>query len=408
MRRIESIRLGRSPNCSSLGNVVNVLVWTQAAVATLWVAAEAWEARRARREPGGGATLRSDNPPALIRTRGEHGSSAGDGLETGGPREAHVQVTRACSLPCPSCHIEPTADGEHVSVTTLSARFQTLSDAGVMHVAIGGGESLRHPDLAGIARAAHDAGLTIGMTTSGLGNLDDADVFEQVNVSLDGVGEGFQRARGYDGSGAALRAIRTLRQRADAGSGIRRVGINLVLDRATIESMEETVATAIEAGARDVQLLRLKPVGRAAAHYDQRRLTPRQVMTVWPRIQAMIGSFPEVDFRVDCSMVPWLAAHGVDPKRMREFSILGCHGGDDLVSVDVSGAVHPCSFVPEAVDVRWRDGVTAEPCASCSWRSLCRGGCHAVARHVTGELFAADPECPLVLRARNDDAPATM
>ena len=39
-RPITVIRLGHAPNCSSLGNVLDVLVWTQAAVAALWVAAE--------------------------------------------------------------------------------------------------------------------------------------------------------------------------------------------------------------------------------------------------------------------------------------------------------------------------------------------------------------------------------
>ncbi len=383
---------------------MNVLVWTQAAVATLWVAAEAWEARRTRRDPGGGATSSTDDPPALVRTRpidgggvDAEGVDAAGAANRGGPVEAHVQVTRACSLPCPSCHIEPTADGEHVSVATISERFQQLADAGVMHVAVGGGESLRHPDLPGIARAAHDAGLTIGMTTSGLGNLDGARVFEQVNVSLDGLGETFRHARGYDGAAPALAAIRRLSE--ESANTRRRVGINLVLDRMTLATLEDTVAVAIAAGARDVQLLRLKPVGRAVAAYAARRLTDTEVRTVWPRMQAMIVEYPTVDFRIDCSMVPWLAAHGVDPERMRQFSILGCHGGDDLVSVDVSGAVHPCSFVPEAVDGRWRAGVTAEPCGSCRWQRLCRGGCHAVARHLTGELFRPDPECPMVVAA---------
>ncbi|MBA3818998.1 MAG: SPASM domain-containing protein, partial [Deltaproteobacteria bacterium] len=43
----------------------------------------------------------------------------------------------------------------------------------------------------------------------------------------------------------------------------------------------------------------------------------------------------------------------------------------------------------------WRDA--AEPCASCSYHELCRGGCKVVSAHVLGDLTAPDPECPRVL-----------
>ncbi|MDP2314928.1 MAG: radical SAM protein [Pseudomonadota bacterium] len=390
---IRRIRLGHAPNCSSLGNVLNALVWTQMAVAALWVAAEAWPARRRRGEPGGGETRAVEDPPALVTT--------GDRVD--GPIEAHVQVTKACGLPCPSCHIDPTVDGAHVPVEALDARFAGLAARGVFRVAIGGGEALRHPDLPAIAAAAARHGLTIGLTTAGVGLTErraaDLAGFAQVNVSLDGVGETFAAARGYDGAEGALRAIRVL-----AGAGAR-VGVNVVLDRVTFESLEETVLAAVDAGARDIQLLRLKPAGRAVAGYLDRRLTPEQGWALWPRARALVEAHPGVTFRVDCSLVPFLAAHGVDPERMRAFAFLGCHGGDALVSVDPSGNEHPCSFVAGPVTPRWREGVTTGPCGDCTYRELCRGGCHAVAAHLTGDLFAPDPECPMVAASLSAGAP---
>ncbi len=382
---IRRIRLGHAPNCSSLGNVLNALVWTQAVVAALWVAAEAWPARRRRGEPGGGETRSVDDPPALV--------TLGGAVE--GPIEAHVQVTKACGLPCPSCHIDPTADGAHVPLDVLDARFAALAARGVFRVAIGGGEALRHPDLPGIAAAAARHGLTIGLTTSGVGLTErraaELAGFAQVNVSLDGVGATFAAARGYDGAEGALRAIRVL---AAAGA---RVGVNVVLDRESVERLEETVQAAVDAGARDIQLLRLKPAGRAVSAYLGRRLTPAQGLELWPRARALVEAMPGVTFRVDCSLVPFLAAHGVDPERMRAFAFLGCHGGDALVSVDPAGAEHPCSFVAGPITPRWREGVTRGPCVDCDYRDLCRGGCHAVAAHLTGDLFAPDPECPMVV-----------
>ncbi len=381
MSAIRRIRLGRAPNCSSLGNVVNVLLWAQPAVAALWVAAEAWSVRRRRPEPDGGETRAIDEPPALVSTSPDNGA----------PHEAHVQVTRACALPCPSCHIEPEAHGAHVPLAEVAARFDGLAARGVFHVAVGGGEALSHPELGAIADAAHRAGLSIGLTTSGVGELAPTARFDQVNVSLDAVGEGFRKARGYAGAERALAAIRRLARTAA------RVGVNIVLDRDTFEALPETVAAAVAAGAVDVHLLRLKPVGRAVGEYAERRLTAEQAMAVWPRLVSLIERFPGVDFRVDCAMTPFLAAHGLSPQRMAAFGWTGCHGGDALVALDPAGAESACSFVSGPVDASWREGVTHGACADCAWRSLCRGGCHAVARHLTGSLMVPDPECPRVL-----------
>lgn len=384
---IRRIRFGHAPNCSSLGNVLNTLVWTQAAVAALWVAAESWPVRRRRREPDGGETRVIDEPPALVGT-----SAAPEG-----PVEAHVQVTKACGLPCPSCHIDPTADGAHVPIDVVDARFAALAERGVLRVAVGGGEALRHPDVAGVAAAAARHGLAIGLTTSGVGiarRLDELGGYDQINVSLDGVGPVFTEARGYDGASAALDAIRAL-----AGRGAR-VGVNIVLDRRTFDALGETVAAAVAAGARDVQLLRLKPAGRGVGAYAERRLTPEQGLAIWPVARALLEAHPDVTFRVDCALVPFLAVHGVDAERMRAFGFLGCHGGDSLLSVDTAGNEHPCSFVTTPVTPAWRRGVTVGPCATCAYRDVCRGGCHAVAAHLVGDAFAPDPECPIVAGTR--------
>ncbi|MBZ0235166.1 MAG: SPASM domain-containing protein, partial [Deltaproteobacteria bacterium] len=42
----------------------------------------------------------------------------------------------------------------------------------------------------------------------------------------------------------------------------------------------------------------------------------------------------------------------------------------------------------------WRDA--AEPCRSCAYHSLCRGGCRVVSSHA-GDAASPDPECPRVV-----------
>ena len=99
------------------------------------------------------------------------------------------------------------------------------------------------------------------MTTSGLG-LGDRKVaqlshFAQVNVSYDGAAEDYVAVRGFDGAAAAESAIARL---AEAGVT---VGVNVVLTRATFPRLRDTLARAFAFGAKEAQLLRYKPAGRA-------------------------------------------------------------------------------------------------------------------------------------------------
>ena len=88
-------------------------------------------------------------------------------------------------------------------------------------------------------------------------------------------------------------------------------------------------------------------------------------------------------------------------------------GGDVLAAVAPEGHLMGCSFcgpaeadarVPGAMAAAWADGfgsfrdfvrAAPEPCASCEYLRLCRGGCRAVsAAH--GPFAEPDPGCPRV------------
>ena len=52
---------------------------------------------------------------------------------------------------------------------------------------------------------------------------------------------------------------------------------------------------------------------------------------------------------------------------------------------------------------RWREAA-AEPCNSCDYLALCRGGCRVVSGH-DGDATEPDPECPRVVDWRRDNLP---
>jgi radical SAM protein with 4Fe4S-binding SPASM domain len=361
-----------------------------------------------------------------VRALGLDGGSAWrDGARPSAPIEVHLAVTARCGAGCEGCYLDARPDGAEPPRQALEAALDAMAEAGVFTVAFGGGEPTTRDDLDALADAARRRGITPVLTTSGLG-LSDARVerlraMAQVNVSYDGPGDAYARVRGFDGADAAERAIERL-----AAAGVR-VGVNVVLTRDTFARLPETLARARALGAREAQLLRYKPAGRAATlDYLARRLTPDQARSLGPALRALsrdVCSAGDFHLRVDCALVPFLSADpelAGDAARLARFGVLGCEAAGALAAITVEGRVAPCSFAQatalaaadlahgHAADAdlrRWRAYVASppEPCASCPLRDVCKGGCKVVASYVDG-AHGPDPECPRVLAHREREA----
>jgi radical SAM protein with 4Fe4S-binding SPASM domain len=334
------------------------------------------------------------------------------------PIEVHMAVTSRCGAGCKGCYLDATPDGIEPPREDLLAAMDAMRDAGVFTVAFGGGEPTTRADIADLADAARARGITPVLTTSGIGltaaKIDRLRAFAQINVSYDGPSEDYASVRGFDGARAAESAIATL-----AAAGVR-VGINVVLTRATFPALSATLARARSLGACEAQLLRYKPAGRAASlDYLAQRLDATQARALGPTLRALVaehspdGAFP---IRIDCALVPFLSADPeIDAEALARFGVFGCEAGDALAAFTVNGIVAPCSFASptqlRAIDLhahahdatltRWREYVAAppEPCASCPIRAACKGGCKVVASFVNG-VHGPDPECPRVIAVK--------
>ncbi len=362
--------------------------------------------------------LWDDAPSNRDGARDEHPSATSSSAKAAAPSrplEVHLAVTSRCAAGCEGCYLDARPDGIEPPRAEIERRFDALAKAGAFTVAFGGGEPTLRDDLGDLADAASARGITPVVTTSGLG-VGDRKVrhlqrFAQVNVSYDGPGDAYASVRGYDGASAAEATIAKL-----VRAGVK-VGVNVVLTRATFPELAATLRRAFELGAREAQLLRYKPAGRAKnLDYLARRLAPEQARSLGPILRSIARELPDLRVRIDCALVPFLSADpdlAARPGELARWGVLGCEAGAALAATRVDGTVLPCSFAgATAIDVAelagsgWdRDPVLEafrafparppEPCASCTLRTVCRGGCKVVAEFVDGAI-GPDPECPRV------------
>ena len=341
------------------------------------------------------------------------------------PLEAHLQLTNRCEAGCQGCYTgaTPTGAAGEWGLDEWKRAIDALAARGVFHLALGGGESALLPWLGDVAAYAREKGLVPNLTTSGLYGDEElerlvgwAPLFGQINVSIDGVGEDYARVRGphlSDGFARADRAVVALRK------ATRHVGINCVVTRDSFDGLGRVFAYAKSRKLREVELLRFKPSGRGIKTYEALRCSDEQHRALVPTILKLARKH-RLRVRLDCSYTPMVTHHKIKPKVMQWLAIYGCAGGDLLVAAKASGMLTACSFAPPVerrVDAigaywdedgafgpfrRWREAA-AEPCRSCDYLALCRGGCRVVTMHVSGDASAPDPECPRVIdwRAAN-------
>ena len=417
--------------------------------------AVAWRVRQARRHPPRrarlerfGAILQLTVPRALVfvdrafarRVLAVQSENENDrpaiwaGAETAlgdaplsAPLEAHLQLTNRCDAGCQGCYTGASPDGapNEWGLAEWTRAIDHLAEAGVFHVALGGGESAVLPWLGELADHARRRGIVPNLTTSGLAGLDRlvtiSDRFGQINVSLDGLGPTYARVRGFDGFARADAAIRALR------AVKREVGINVVVTRHNFGELDGLFAYAARRRLSEIELLRFKPSGRGARAYGELRCSDAQHRAFLPTILAAAKRHA-VRVKVDCSYTPMLAHHRPDRALLAELAVYGCTGGDFLVGAKPGGQLTACSFAapppprapgadrPRVTELRsywdapgafgafrtWRDA--REPCASCAYHALCRGGCKVVSAHATGDPSAPDPECPRVVDHHAADA----
>jgi radical SAM protein with 4Fe4S-binding SPASM domain len=367
-----------------------------------------------------GGVLALENPPMLVHV--DRDFMRGLGCESSplwekpedsllsAPLEVHLSVTNACSKRCGHCYMDSgERDAGEMRAEDFRRAVDMLAEMGVFHMALGGGEALERPDFFELASYVRHRGIVPNLTTNGLlltpETAAKCRIFGQVNVSVDWSENIGTVAQEDDAFAKRAKGVDLL---SEAGVS---VGLNCVVTRQNFPRLPEVLAFASKRGLTDVEFLRFKPSGRGKLDYFEKRLTPAQNREFYPMLKR-ISQECDVPAKIDCSFVPMFCWHRPEKMLMQQFSVYGCEAANVLVGVRSDGRFAGCSFLPGEESIfdlprlwngseslarlrGWIDQAP-EPCRSCEYLDICKGGCRAVSAFVAGDGFAPDPECPFV------------
>lgn len=171
------------------------------------------------------------------------------------PRHIAVALTNACDLHCPFCYA-PKHRASLVPERVLGW-LKEADAAGCLGVGFGGGEPTVAPGFTNLCRhVAADTSLAVSLTTHG--HRIDEEVVDAlagsvhfVRVSVDGVGDTYERLRGRPYS----QLVQRLRLVADLAP----FGLNVVVNDDTVGDLDAVADLALDVGAAEILLLPEQP-----------------------------------------------------------------------------------------------------------------------------------------------------
>ncbi len=333
------------------------------------------------------------------------------------------EVTRACDLVCLHCRAcaQPRPDPCELS-TELAMRLidQVAGFPERPMLVLTGGDPLKRGDVYDLIACSVHRGLETAITpsptplvtTEAIGRLKEAGI-ARMAVSIDGADAAtHDRMRGVPGSFA-----QTQRIMADA----RRFGIalqvNTTLNPDNYDQIESMADLLSRHGIVLWSVFFNVPVGRASAslrltgpqyeqafqrHYDQSLRRPFGIKTT----EAMHYRRFVAQKRVQARQSAAPRASAPSPR----YLTMGINDGKGVMFVSHAGLIHPSGFMPlvcgmfpfnDIVEIYQRSPIFRRlrrpdsfegKCGYCEYQNLC-GGSRARAYNVTGNPYAAEPDC---------------
>lgn len=104
------------------------------------------------------------------------------------PELVDLKITDFCNKGCNFCYQDSSPEGQHAPTSRIFNWMQTCKDAGVLELAIGGGEPTKHPDFLDILKEANRHFISVAFSTRDLDWLRDVEYARKVAELVRAVG----------------------------------------------------------------------------------------------------------------------------------------------------------------------------------------------------------------------------
>jgi radical SAM protein with 4Fe4S-binding SPASM domain len=321
-----------------------------------------------------------------------------------------AEVTYRCPSRCLFCY--NAWHGEYSQEPELSVeQYRSLAEKlpPARYIVISGGEPLVREDVFEIMDALAPVSRMFTFLTSGqimtpalAGKLARPDV--RVQLPIHGLQKTHDRLTGV--KGGFKKALEAIGMLAEAGALYSNA---FVVNAQNIGEFERMLETSVALGTDSLFAIRFLPGGRG--------LQNTELMLSVAQTERMLEILDDVAGRyglpgmLGVPNVPCV----IDEKRFKHIQFHGCTAGVDWFTMDPSGRLRVCNHSPTVVgDLRkqtfaqiWknplleclRNNELLPPrCRTCEKRTVCRGGCRAVAETMFGDWSGPDP---LMLEPKN-------
>ena len=313
------------------------------------------------------------------------------------PRTIIWIFTARCNLQCPHCYASIYVRDRELDTNEKIRLIREMSEIGVEHIGLSGGEPLIHRDLPVILKEIFDHGMTITMVTNGT----------IMNERIDGPRDIHDRLRGPGVYDRVMKTVNALRNKGIEYATIMAVG------KHNYRYTSEYIDIASRVNAEHAALIPVMPVGRAyvnklwvnASEYysammkaiDRARETSYPVAFWCTPFLRLVSSY-ENSWTYYC-------------RTMKTVDI-GCSGEllpCDVLNIVISNArvkglrkaLHEYYANPIINNIVYPKNLPKE-CMNCSLKDICRGGCYARSYILRGGFNKGDPLCPIISNIKID------
>ncbi|MDR2359886.1 MAG: radical SAM protein [Oscillospiraceae bacterium] len=331
---------------------------------------------------------------------------------------AYIEITGLCNERCPYCYNEKlVSSGESLPLKKITDMFSQLKDAGVTSAAISGGEPFLHKNLPEILSEAKHMDFTVSIISNGkCFDNDSIDIITEYQPSLQLTFDGWN-AEVHDitrGQGNFLKithGVKTTRERGYSGN----INLRLNLHTNNIDGFPEFLKMIEREFATDTKSLEISSITLAVIHRTESGggnfsgYLPPDALLMRPEIA-------ELSER-------WNQNHNVKITNKFTDPDVSCPYNTKAENVKcglriaLDGNVFPCqaftddrfsigSIIDEKLEdiicgnklAQFIDAVqkrknTLENCRPCAYKSVCSGGCPAMAFIEHGTLDAVSSVC---------------